>query len=444
MGTAGDHNAANSVPSPSPADVQSASPADGVLDNTLELARRRAAASQPRAHDRVVTALMGGVQVAAAVAMALCTTSMSGRQWVAAAALVVLYASSYRVAFEATHGSAAPSESVLVAALFMVPVTMAPLVILAGLQLIGLGYLRRPHRLHGFLLRAASGMQALGPALVLWWRGIESPDVRHWPWYLAALAAQFAIDAAMLAMRTMVLKLAWKDLPRLLVWTFGMDTATGAVGLAAVAATGARLTALPFVAAPLAFAWLVARDRKRQVDAAIELGQAVVEARDQARVDTLTGVANRRAWHEEVQRAQAELDAGWGTRVALVAMADVDRLKAVNDSLGHVVGDALIAATAKALRAAAPDDALVARLGGDEFGVLWVTTRDEYDLDGFADRLSAGLGAATLDGVEELASLGTASCPAAATVTDAIELADQALMVAKARRRDAVADPSDV
>lgn len=109
------------------------------------------------------------------------------------------------------------------------------------------------------------------------------------------------------------------------------------------------------------------------------------------------------------------------------------------------MGDALIAATAKACARSCPRRRLlVARLGGDEFGVLWVTTRDEYDLDGFADRLSAGLGAATLDGVEELASLGTASCPAAATVTDAIDLADQALMVAKARLRDAVADPSDV
>ncbi|HAP78018.1 MAG TPA: hypothetical protein DCR14_18290 [Acidimicrobiaceae bacterium] len=418
---------------------------DTALDDTLELARRRAAAHQPKPRDRITTALMGGTQVVLSIALALQTERVTGSQWVAAAVLIVLYASSYRVAFEAAHGSAAPSESVLVAALFMVPVTMAPLVVLIGLQLIRPDYLRRPHRLHGFLLRAASGLQVLGPAAVLWWRGIDEPDLAHWPWYLVALATQFAIDAVMLTIRTKVLAMPWNDIPRLLAWTFAMDTAIGSIGLAAVAATDARLTALPFVAAPLVFAWLVAHDRQRQLQATLELGQAVVEARDEARADPLTGVANRRAWEEAITQAQAELDASFGTRVVAVAIADVDHLKHVNDTLGHLVGDALITATARALREAVPAEATVARIGGDEFGVLWVATRDEYDGERFhADLVQALSGGGRVGDVPVLASLGTASAPLAESVQAAVDAADRTLVGTKSTQRDAGTPSPDV
>ncbi|PAX08560.1 putative bifunctional diguanylate cyclase/phosphodiesterase [Sphingomonas lenta] len=55
------------------------------------------------------------------------------------------------------------------------------------------------------------------------------------------------------------------------------------------------------------------------------------------------------------------------------AMIDLDRFKIVNDTLGHLAGDALIREVCAILSRAAPDGALVARLGGDEFGVLFDT-----------------------------------------------------------------------
>jgi diguanylate cyclase (GGDEF)-like protein len=56
-----------------------------------------------------------------------------------------------------------------------------------------------------------------------------------------------------------------------------------------------------------------------------------------------------------------------------MAMLDLDRFKLVNDTLGHLAGDALIRAICAILQASAPPGALVARLGGDEFGILFDT-----------------------------------------------------------------------
>ncbi|MCA1572615.1 MAG: GGDEF domain-containing protein, partial [Chloroflexi bacterium] len=85
----------------------------------------------------------------------------------------------------------------------------------------------------------------------------------------------------------------------------------------------------------------------------------------QARSDSLTGLANRVAWSEALGTIEPEM------RTSFVAF-DVDGLKRINDSAGHAAGDALLVAAADALRAAVRDRDIVARLGGDEFGVLLV------------------------------------------------------------------------
>jgi len=82
--------------------------------------------------------------------------------------------------------------------------------------------------------------------------------------------------------------------------------------------------------------------------------------------DELTGLPNRRSLLELLhQRLSA--DAGPVT----LAFADVDRLKAVNDTLGHGVGDALLRGVAARLHAALDRDDFVARLGGDEFVLVF-------------------------------------------------------------------------
>jgi diguanylate cyclase (GGDEF)-like protein len=86
-----------------------------------------------------------------------------------------------------------------------------------------------------------------------------------------------------------------------------------------------------------------------------------------ARHDVLTGLPNRASLMERLKLAQATADRGQGFAVLFL---DLDRFKAVNDTLGHAAGDALLQDVARRLRAAIRDCDMVARLGGDEFVVL--------------------------------------------------------------------------
>jgi diguanylate cyclase (GGDEF)-like protein/PAS domain S-box-containing protein len=97
-----------------------------------------------------------------------------------------------------------------------------------------------------------------------------------------------------------------------------------------------------------------------------KLYQARIE--QQAKYDTLTGLANRSLLNERLQQA-VEFAAAHNTRLAVV-FVDLDRFKFINDSLGHHVGDDLLRAIAARLKANIRDGDTVARLGGDEFVLL--------------------------------------------------------------------------
>ncbi|MDP9766463.1 EAL domain-containing protein [Deinococcus enclensis] len=101
---------------------------------------------------------------------------------------------------------------------------------------------------------------------------------------------------------------------------------------------------------------------------------------DQARLDLLTGLPGRAQFQAELDRRLAE--AG-GTPLA-VLFIDLDHFKAVNDALGHDVGDRLLQQVARRLQAAVPGSGMVARTGGDEFTV----TLGELSGPGAAERLS--------------------------------------------------------
>ncbi|MGN6375143.1 MAG: putative bifunctional diguanylate cyclase/phosphodiesterase [Sphingomonas sp.] len=105
------------------------------------------------------------------------------------------------------------------------------------------------------------------------------------------------------------------------------------------------------------------------------VGSDVTEARasadkinSMARYDTLTGQPNRLRIHETLTRAMAEADR-WGGRCAFM-MIDLDRFKAINDTLGHQIGDRLLGRVSERLRQLATDNEMVGRLGGDEFAVV--------------------------------------------------------------------------
>jgi diguanylate cyclase (GGDEF)-like protein/PAS domain S-box-containing protein len=134
------------------------------------------------------------------------------------------------------------------------------------------------------------------------------------------------------------------------------------------------------------------------------------EVAHMARHDSLTDLANRTLFMEKIDEALARQRRG-GDRFS-VFMIDVDRFKAVNDSLGHPVGDALLKAVAQRLRAAIRDIDTVARFGGDEFAILQPLAADHrdgaaalatrilaainepYDLDGYKAAIGASIGIA--------------------------------------------------
>jgi diguanylate cyclase (GGDEF)-like protein len=91
-----------------------------------------------------------------------------------------------------------------------------------------------------------------------------------------------------------------------------------------------------------------------------------------ARTDSLTGVANGRAFSDRAHLALSYLRRAG--RPVTVAYIDLDHFKEVNDGLGHAEGDRLLRAVAQAVAGRLRSTDLVARLGGDEFGVLLAET----------------------------------------------------------------------
>lgn len=124
----------------------------------------------------------------------------------------------------------------------------------------------------------------------------------------------------------------------------------------------------------------------------------------QSREDALTGLANRRAWDEALQRQCARSSRDQGSFA--VVLCDIDHLKAVNDQLGHAVGDRVIKAFGNVLAAGARQGDEVARLGGDEFAVL-LPGSDLLGATELADRLRSAV----------LADVGAASAIGGVTVS---------------------------
>jgi len=151
-----------------------------------------------------------------------------------------------------------------------------------------------------------------------------------------------------------------------------------------------------------------------------------------ARHDPLTGLPNRTQFAEAVERALSADEAGEATTAVLCL--DLDRFKAVNDTLGHPAGDALLRAVAGRLSETVGAEGFVARFGGDEFSVL-VERTCLATATGLADRIVRALSAPyVLDEQQALigASVGIALAPVDGTDPEGLlKHADLALYRAK-------------
>jgi diguanylate cyclase (GGDEF)-like protein len=155
--------------------------------------------------------------------------------------------------------------------------------------------------------------------------------------------------------------------------------------------------------------------------------------------DDLTGLCNRRALVSHLERRLADGQPG---PVAALFL-DLDRLKAINDYLGHLAGDRFIASFAARLRECAGEPVLIARLGGDEFIVIPDAPMGLTEAESYAQRLQSGLRERVTINDEALnrtVSIGVAvGVPGGDAASDLMRQVDQALMSAKSAGGDAVA-----
>ncbi len=155
--------------------------------------------------------------------------------------------------------------------------------------------------------------------------------------------------------------------------------------------------------------------------------------------DDLTGLANRRALLEHMEE---RLRQGSPGPVAAFFL-DLDRLKALNDFLGHTAGDNFIRTLSSRLRENLDPNDMIARLGGDEFVIVPAKPMDAVAAELEATRIQQLIGRRVTVGGESVsrgASVGVAvGIPGETTVADVLRRADHALLSAKSGGGNGVA-----
>lgn len=154
--------------------------------------------------------------------------------------------------------------------------------------------------------------------------------------------------------------------------------------------------------------------------------------------DDLTGVFKRRYFENRLKKALNSKKMGSAQRFVLLYV-DVNDFKAINDTYGHLIGDALLKKVASALSTGLREKDVVARLGGDEFVVL-AELSTNMDLTSFAELFLARLEELTLtyDGKEihPGLSVGVTTFDAhAQSIEDVIKLADAGCYMAKKKKQ---------
>jgi diguanylate cyclase (GGDEF)-like protein/PAS domain S-box-containing protein len=160
-----------------------------------------------------------------------------------------------------------------------------------------------------------------------------------------------------------------------------------------------------------------------------DLAEQAAQLKAMAFQDPLTGLANRKLFHDQL----AEALRGDRNESVDVLLLDLDDFKEVNDILGHHAGDEMLTEVARRLRSCVRPNDTVARLGGDEFVVLLTASADP---DSVAERIVASLNVPMwIDGtmLRPSLSLGLASMSQdAVAASELLRQADVAMYAAKA------------
>ena len=172
----------------------------------------------------------------------------------------------------------------------------------------------------------------------------------------------------------------------------------------------------------------------------VELQTANQRLAELAITDSLTGLLNRRAFQEEAHKRWQQVD--WSASTINCLMIDIDHFKRINDTFGHAVGDAVICAVARTLKARLRTNDILCRFGGEEFCVLLVNVTPSIGRR-VAERLRETIAKLPLPGlpagVRCTISVGLASGACDATTIETfIDWADQALLRAKRAGRNRV------
>jgi diguanylate cyclase (GGDEF)-like protein len=168
----------------------------------------------------------------------------------------------------------------------------------------------------------------------------------------------------------------------------------------------------------------------------LEASQA--RLRHEATHDALTGLPNRTSFQEQLKRtleaARARPDL-----IFAVLFVDLDEFKSINDSLGHIAGDAMLMSVADRMRATVQPNDFIARIGGDEFAIVLTNRRDSGQVEDAVESIQAALVAPMLiegRAVYNTASIGIAIVdPTAERLEDVLRNADTAMYHAKALGR---------
>ncbi len=177
----------------------------------------------------------------------------------------------------------------------------------------------------------------------------------------------------------------------------------------------------------------------------LQRSQRHAQLENASRMDAKTGLLNAVTWQRE---ARVEVSRAARTHTPLaVAMIDIDHFKQVNDTHGHLTGDAVLATLSATLRALLRDYDIIGRFGGEEFAILLPQT-DMVKAEQITERLraklaeltvSTGSGAAGEAPLQVTVSIGVASLQnARRDLDDLIAAADAALYRAKAQGRNQV------